>query len=169
MYEYVEKSSNFTFIETDKVEPNIRLKKKEARDQKPRAICLLVMQDVCSAGQHMCLNVRSSEGLVLSPGVMQVVLMVRVVEVVGLVAMVAVADDGVLDAFALQVLLLVDALQLPQQLLDEGLGRSAGKPVIVRLSHVSHEHPSSLCACWRTRACLRHCPLQDFSGMFCSD
>lgn len=56
---------------------------------------------------------------------MQVVLMVRVVEVVGLVTMVAVADDGVLDAFALQVLLLVDALQLPQQLLDERLGRSA--------------------------------------------
>lgn len=73
----------------------------------------------------MCFIVRSSEGLVLSPGVMQVVLMVRVVKVVGLVTMVAVADDGVLDAFTLQVLLLVDALQLSQQLLDESLRRSA--------------------------------------------
>lgn len=79
----------------------------------------------------MRFTVRSSEGLVLSPAVMQMVLMVRVVEVVGLVPMVAVADDGVLDAFTLQVLLLVDALQLPQQLLDENLRGSAARLFII--------------------------------------
>lgn len=80
---------------------------------------------VCSVGQHRCLIVRSSEGLVLFPGVKQVVLMVWVVEVVGLVTMMAVADYGVFNAFTLQVLLLLNTLQLPQQLLDESLRRSA--------------------------------------------
>lgn len=73
----------------------------------------------------MCSTVTSSEGLVLSLGVMQVVLMVWVVEVVGLMTMVAVADYGVFNAFTLQVLLLLNTLQLSQQLLDESLRRSA--------------------------------------------
>lgn len=47
--------------------------------------------------------------------------MVWVVKMVGLVAVVAVRDDRVLDAFALQILLLVDAAQLGHQLGDEAL------------------------------------------------
>lgn len=45
----------------------------------------------------------------------------RIVEVIGLVAVVAVSDDRMLDAFALQLVLLVDSLQLVHQLPDEGL------------------------------------------------
>lgn len=49
--------------------------------------------------------------------------MVWVVEVVGLVAVVAVTDGWMLDAFPLQLVLLVKPLQLPHQLTDEGLRR----------------------------------------------
>lgn len=66
---------------------------------------------------------RWSEGLVLTPAVVKLVVMVWVVEVVGLVPVVAVTDDGVLDAFALQILLLVNAVQLCHQLCDEALKR----------------------------------------------
>lgn len=62
-----------------------------------------------------------SEGLVLASGVVGVL---WVVEVVGLVARVAVADDRMLDALALQLVLLVNSLQLCHQLSGEGLRRS---------------------------------------------
>lgn len=52
------------------------------------------------------------EGLVLAPAV---------IEVVGFVAGVAVADDGMFDAFGLQLLLLVNSHQLRDQLCDEDL------------------------------------------------
>lgn len=65
----------------------------------------------------------SSEGLVLTPAVGKLVVMVWVVEMVGLVAVVAVADDRVLDAFALQVLLLVNTVQPGDHLRDEVLRR----------------------------------------------
>lgn len=120
MYERVEKSNNFTF--TNEIKLNQYTSEKKRPKTKSHELFAFWLCSVCSAGQQMCFIVRSSEGLVLSPGVMQVV---RVVKVVGLVTMVAVADDGVLDAFTLQVLLLVDALQLSQQLLDESLRRSA--------------------------------------------
>lgn len=120
MYERVEKSNNFTF--TKEIKLNQYTSEKKRPKTKSHELFAFWLCSVCSAGQQMCFIVRSSEGLVLSPGVMQVV---RVVKVVGLVTMVAVADDGVLDAFTLQVLLLVDALQLSQQLLDESLRRSA--------------------------------------------
>lgn len=72
---------------------------------------------------YVCVSVSwLSEGLVLASGV-HVVLLVWVVKVVGLVAVVAVADDRMLDAFSLQLLLLVNSLQLCHQLSDEGLGR----------------------------------------------
>ena len=60
-----------------------------------------------------------SEGLVLASSL--VVVLLCVVEVVGLVAVVAVTDDRMLDAFALQLVLLLNALQLSHQLLDERL------------------------------------------------
>lgn len=50
--------------------------------------------------------------------------MVWVVKMVGLMTMVAVADDGMLNAFALQLLLLLNSLQLSYQLSDESLRRS---------------------------------------------
>lgn len=50
-------------------------------------------------------------------------MVVWVVKMVGLVSVVAVADDGVLHAFALQILLLVNAIQLGYQLRDEALRR----------------------------------------------
>lgn len=50
--------------------------------------------------------------------------MVWVVKMVGLMTMVAVADDGMLNAFALQLLLLLNSLQLSHQLSDESLRRS---------------------------------------------
>lgn len=56
---------------------------------------------------------------------LKVLVLVGVVEVVRLVAVVAVTDDGMFDAFALQLLLLVNPLQLWHQLSDEGLRRSA--------------------------------------------
>lgn len=65
-----------------------------------------------------------SEGLVLAPGVLQMLVMVWVVKMVGLMAVVAVADDRMLDAFTLQLFLLVNSLQLCHQLSDEGLRRS---------------------------------------------
>lgn len=72
---------------------------------------------------YMCVSVSwLSEGLVLASGV-HVVLLVWVVKVIGLVAVVAVADDRMLDAFSLQLLLLVNSLQLCHQLCDEGLRR----------------------------------------------
>lgn len=72
---------------------------------------------------YVCVSVSwLSEGLVLASGV-HVVLLVWVVKVVGLVAVVAVADDRMLDAFSLQLLLLVNSLQLCHQLCDEGLRR----------------------------------------------
>lgn len=76
-----------------------------------------------------------SEGLVLAASVVyRVVLVVLwVVEVVGLMAVVAVTDDRVLDAFALQLLLLVKSLQLSHQLFDEGLRSSRAPTVGVRL------------------------------------
>ena len=49
------------------------------------------------------------------------VLLVHVAEVVGLVAVVAVGDNRVFDALALKVVLLLEALQLAHQLLDEVL------------------------------------------------
>ena len=58
----------------------------------------------------------SSEGLVVASA-----LLVHVAELVGLVAVVAVGDDRVLDALALEVVLLLEALQLAHQLLDEVL------------------------------------------------
>lgn len=65
-----------------------------------------------------------SEGLVLTPALVKLVVMVWVVEMVGLVSVVAVRDDWVLDAFTLQVLLLVNSVQLGHQLCDEVLRRS---------------------------------------------
>ncbi len=62
-----------------------------------------------------------SESLVLTSGVVHVV--VWVVKMVGLMAVVAVADDRMLDAFRLQLFLLVNPLQLRHQLPDEGLRR----------------------------------------------
>lgn len=50
--------------------------------------------------------------------------MVWVVKMVGLMTMVALADDGMLNAFALQLLLLLNSLQLSHQLSDESLRRS---------------------------------------------
>lgn len=66
---------------------------------------------------------RLSEGLVLTPALVKVVLMVWVVKMVGLVSVVAVTDDWVLDAFTLQILLLVNAVQLGHQPCDEVLRR----------------------------------------------
>lgn len=66
---------------------------------------------------------------------MEVVL--RVVELVGLVAVEAVADDGMLDAFALQILLFVDPHQLCHQLLDEGLRKNTEPRAV--LTHRSAE------------------------------
>lgn len=67
-----------------------------------------------------------SEGLVLAVGVVDrmVLVVLWVVEVVGLMAIVAVTDDRMLDAFTLQLFLLVKSLQLFHQLLDEGLRSS---------------------------------------------
>lgn len=70
----------------------------------------------------------SSEGLVLASGVVGVLWFVKVV---GLVAVVAVADDRMLDALALQLFLLVNSLQLRHQLSDEGLRRSRGHMELV--------------------------------------
>lgn len=64
------------------------------------------------------------ECLVLALGVVPSVVMVRVVKMVGLVAVVTVADDWVLNAFTLQLFLFVNSLQLCQQLSDEGLWKS---------------------------------------------
>lgn len=50
------------------------------------------------------------ECLVLALGVVPSVVMVRVVKMVGLVAVVTVADDRVLNAFILQLFLLVNSL-----------------------------------------------------------
>lgn len=50
-------------------------------------------------------------------------MLVWVVKVVGLVSVVALADDWVLHAFALKILLLVNAVQLGHQLCDEALRR----------------------------------------------
>lgn len=72
-----------------------------------------------------------SEGLVLTPAVVKLVLMVRVVKMVGLVSVVAVTDDRVLDAFALQILLLVNSVQLRDHLRDEVLRRSNQEEVTV--------------------------------------
>lgn len=68
---------------------------------------------------------RLSEGLVLTPALAKLVLMVWVVKMVGLVSVVAVRDGRVLDAFALQILLLVNSVQLGHQLGDEVLRRSS--------------------------------------------
>lgn len=128
--------------QTYRVEPIYFCKRRlKTKSHEPVAFWLC---SVCSVGQQMCFIVRSSEGLVLSLGVMQVVLMVRVVKVVGLVTMVAVADDGVLNAFTLQVLLLVNTFQLYQQLLDESLGRRVAR-LLVWFLQVFHKYPSSLC------------------------
>lgn len=67
---------------------------------------------------------RLSEGLVLTLALVKLVVMVWVVEMVGLVSVVAVRDDRVLDAFTLQILLLVNSVQLGHQLCDEVLRRS---------------------------------------------
>lgn len=69
---------------------------------------------------ELCWLEGSSEGLVLASAVVEV-LWLWVVKVVGLVAVVAVADDRMLDAFALQLVLLVNSLQFRHQLSDEGL------------------------------------------------
>lgn len=60
----------------------------------------------------------------MAPGVVQMLVMVWVVKMVGLMTMVAVADDGMLNAFALQLLLLLNSLQLSHQLSDESLRRN---------------------------------------------
>lgn len=66
------------------------------------------------------------EGLVLAMSVLEGVVFVLlwVVEVVGLMTVVAVTDDWMLDAFALQLILLENSLQLFHQLSDEGLRSS---------------------------------------------
>lgn len=76
----------------------------------------------CMCTLFVCLW-EGSEGLVWASGVLELLVLVGVVEVVRLVAVVAVADDGMLDAVALQLVLLVNALQLPYQLSNEGLKR----------------------------------------------
>lgn len=63
-----------------------------------------------------------SEGLIVASGVVVVVMWVG--EVVGLVAVVAVTDDRMLNAFALQLVLLLNPVQPLHQFLDEGLQRS---------------------------------------------
>lgn len=68
---------------------------------------------------------RLSEGLVLTPALVElVVVVVGVVKVVGLMSVVAVRDDRVLDALTLQVLLLVNSIQPGHQLCDEVLRKS---------------------------------------------
>lgn len=67
-----------------------------------------------------------------------------VVKMVGLVSVVAVTDDRVLDAFALEILLLVNAVQLGHQLRDEDLKSS------------NHEESTSARQpCWRFAARVR--------------
>lgn len=65
-----------------------------------------------------------SEGLVFTPALVKLVVMLWVVKMVGLVSIVAVTDAWVLDAFTLQILLLVNSLQLGHQLCDEVLRRN---------------------------------------------
>lgn len=67
---------------------------------------------------------RRSEGLVLTPAVVTLLVMVWVVKMVGLMSVVAVTDDRVLDAFTLEILLLVNSVQLGHQLRDEVLRSS---------------------------------------------
>lgn len=60
----------------------------------------------------------------MAPGLVQMLVMVWVVKMVGLMTLVAVADDGMLNAFTLQLFLLLNSLQLFHQLSDESLRRS---------------------------------------------
>lgn len=60
-----------------------------------------------------------SKGLVMASGVVEVVPLV--VKVVGLMAMMAVADDWMFDAFTLKLLLLLNSLQFHHKLFDEDL------------------------------------------------
>ena len=60
----------------------------------------------------------------MTPALVKLVVMVWVVKMVGLVSVVAVTDDWVLDAFTLQILLLVNSVQFGHQLCNEVLRRS---------------------------------------------
>lgn len=88
---------------------------------------------------ELCWLEGSSEGLVLASAVVEV-LWLWVVKVVGLVAVVAVADDRMLDAFALQLVLLVNSLQFRHQLSDEGLRRSTAPRVGIQLKCSSRHY-----------------------------
>lgn len=117
------------------------------------AICLLcshVIRVCVSSLLCVCACRGLSEGLVLAVSVVdRVVLVVLwVVEVVGLMAVVAVTDDRMLDAFALQLFLLVKSLQLSHQLFDEGLRSSRAPTTSVKLSSNQiefHKVPISQC------------------------
>lgn len=61
----------------------------------------------------------------MTPAVVTLLVMVWVVKMVGLVSVVAVTDDRVLDAFTLEILLLVNSVQLGHQLYDEILRSSS--------------------------------------------
>lgn len=88
-----------------------------------------------------CGKVRKlSEGLVLAMVVLKVVVMVRVVKMVGLMSIVAVTDDWMINPFTLQLFLLVNSFQLPQQLSDKGLRRSTATT-----AHVTHNQNTTLC------------------------
>lgn len=58
----------------------------------------------------VCMIIGPSEGLILLLGVVKVVVLLWVVEVIRLMAIVAMTDDRMLDAFALQLILPVNSL-----------------------------------------------------------
>lgn len=58
----------------------------------------------------VCMFIEPSEGLILLLVVVKVVVVLWVVEVIRLMAIVAMTDDRMLDAFALQLILPVNSL-----------------------------------------------------------
>ena len=102
----------------------------------------------------------TSEPLVLVLALGGVEVLLWVVKVVRLMAMMAVADDRVFDAFSLQLFFLVDSLKLCHQLFDKGLRMNTEEQVThTRLSYLSVQ-PSFKC-CFFSVFCL-HC-----SFLFC--
>lgn len=88
---------------------------------------------------------RRSEGLVLTTAVVTLLVMVWVVKMVGLVSVVAVTDDRVLDAFTLEILLLVNSVQLGHQLHDENLRSSNHEEITSTQQLYWH-------VCWHTQS-----------------
>lgn len=85
----------------------------------------------------------------MAPGVVQMLVMVWVVKMVGLMTMVAVADDGMLNAFTLQLLLLLNSLQLSHQLSDESLRRSTAYVWLYKCIRCIFE----MCLCIHSNIC----------------